>query len=287
VYLAYLQQLLWRLGLVTAQTPPSPTPTPNPTPNPSIDIQLLTKQLEFLQDANTRLANSFDAFVKSLNIYLGIIVVILGILAAFAGYIFGKSLSEAKAMADEIARSEVNRVVSNAITQEVNSILPRLKEEIKQEVNRGVSETVNRRIEEVQRTLDREKVVSSTKIDYLLPLENQPTRVPQECNLLERRGFGEVRFRHNLQQHNAQLYDVVVIDFVNSDFTDEEVSNIVEEVTTNWSSQSALAIYIGRRVEALDDLLRDKQIYFTPANNAVTLMGRVVDAAQMAYALRA
>lgn len=78
----------------------------------------------------------------------------------------------------------------------------------------------------------------------------------------------------------------MVLDFVNQDFTDDEASAIVEQVADNFSPKSVLVIYIGRRVPAFDNLLKDKNIYYTPANNAVSLMGRVVDSAHMAYALR-
>jgi hypothetical protein len=55
---------------------------------------------------------------------------------------------------------------------------------------------------------------------------------------------------------------------------------------TNFSPQSVLVIYIGRRVTAFDNLLSKTNIYYTLANNTVTLMARVVDSAHIAYALR-
>lgn len=268
-----------------AQNPtvPSPTPTPNPTSNSSIEVELLLKQLEFLKDANTQLAKSFDSFVHSLNIYFAIIVAILGILAGFAGYIFGKSLKESKDIAEDIARREVNRVVSVTITQEVNRILPALKEDIKQEVNRGISETVNRRIEDIERAIDREGIIGSTSINYLL---RGNSAEPKEFNFLKGRGFQDVRFCQEIQQISAR-YNVLVLDFVNQEFTTEQKEEMIAQI--NFLPQSALVIYHPFQPPiplTIFEILNQKQVHYTPANNSVALIGRVVDAAQMAYALR-
>lgn len=288
MYLAYFQQLLWHFGFALAQTPPTPTPTPTPTPNPatanpSASLELLVKQLEFLQDANTRLANSFDAFLKSLNFYLVVIVAIVGIVGAVAAYLFGKTLQETKNIADQIAKTEVNRVVSAAITKEVNRRFPKLEEDIKQDVNRSVSQTLDRRIEDVTRAIEREGVIGSTQIAYFVP--NNRSK-PKEFNFLKNRGFKEVSFCQEIQQIGSQ-YDVLVLDFFTQEFTNEEKQEIVTQI--RFLPKSALVIYHSFRPpipQKVFDILDLQQVYYTPANNPVALIGRVVDAAQMAYALR-
>jgi hypothetical protein len=238
-----------------AQVPRPPAPTSTPSP----DVELLMKQMEFLKDANTQLTESFNAFVSTINTAFVLIGILLGVLGLVGSFLYGKTLSDVKQSAGTLVTQEVNRIVSK---------------------------TIKERVDYLERVLEREEVIGWMTIDYLLPSNRRPDKFPEECKLLQNRGFATVKFRHSLGERERQARDIVVLDFVNHDFTDDEVSTLAEQVMTNFSPQSVLVIYIGRRVTAFDNLLSKTNIYYTLANNTVTLMARVVDSAHIAYALR-
>lgn len=270
--------LLPWLNDLLIQVTPSPSPNPISPSTSSVDIELLKHQLEFLTDANTRLAKSFDFFSKT-------ILAIVALLGGIGVFLFGKTLKEAKQIADDVARAEIRRVVSQSITEEVNRVLPGLKDEIKQEINNNISATITQRIEDVQRAIEREGIIGFTSIEYVAL--NSPSQ-PKEVNLLRNRSFQAVNFRSNWEQLGNQ-YDVLVLDFFTQDFSDEQRLEIIRENINKFSSQSALVIYAppppkGLKPEVFT-VLDENQVYYTPANNPVALIGRVVDAAHMAYAL--
>ncbi len=238
-----------------AQSPRPPAPTPTPSP----DMELLMKQMEFLKDANTQLTESFNAFISTINTAFVLIGILLGVLGLVGTFLYGKTLSDVKQSAGSLVTQEVNRIVSK---------------------------TIKERVDYFERVLEREEVIGRVTVDYLLPIEHRPDKSPEECQLLQNRGFQEVKARWFVDQRDRRLWDILVLDFVNHDFTDDDVSAKVKEVADNFSPKSVLVIYIGRRVPALDNLSKNKKIYYTLANNAVSLMGRVVDSAHMAYALR-
>jgi hypothetical protein len=242
-----------------AQNPRPPAPTPAPTPTPSPDVELLMKQVEFLKDANTHLTDSFNAFISTINTAFVLVGILLGVLGLVGTFLYGKTLSDVKQSAGALVTQEVNRIVS---------------------------QTIKERVDYLERVLEREEVIGWITIDYLLLTNRRPDNLPEECKLLQNRGFQAVKFRHSLSQSARQARDIVVLDFVNHDFTDDEASTIAEQVMNNFSPQSVLVIYVGRRVPAFDNLLNGKNIYYTLANNTVTLMARVVDSAHIAYALR-
>ncbi|WP_243713793.1 hypothetical protein [Nostoc sp. 106C] len=144
-----------------AQTPtPSPNPLPIPTPARSLDVELLKSQLEFLKDANTRLGESFNKFVGAMQFTL----VVFAFLGAVLAFIFGKNLDDAKKVASDMIRQEVNNNLANLVKAEV---------------------------ENVKRTLQRERVIGLTIVEYYLPSNGSETK---EFKLLKQRGFQKVRF---------------------------------------------------------------------------------------------
>ena len=211
---------------------------------------------------------------------------ILAGLGVFAYFLFGNTLKEAKQNVDDVARAEIRRIVSQSITDEVNRVLPELKDEIKQEINNNISAIITQRIGDVQRTIEREGLIGSTSIEYIALNSNSE---PEEVNLLKNRSFQAVNFCSNWEQLGNH-YDVLVLDFFTQNFSDEQRLEIVGETINKLSSQSALVIYAppppkGLKPEVFT-VLNDNKVYYTPANSAVALIGRVVDAAHMAYALR-
>jgi hypothetical protein len=257
---------LW--DVIVAQTP-TPTPTPSPTSTPArnlSEIELLKSQLEFLKTTNGQLSESFNRFVGAMQFTLVVFAFLGGILA----YIFGKNLDDAKKIAREMIRQEVDSKVNVLVQSEV---------------------------ENVKRTLQRERVIASTTVDYYLPSKDSE---PKDSKLLQQRGFQKVRFWNQKRQPKKPFGNVIVLDLINSNIlsgqdyaglSDEEATKKREEkvkteidLVLNWlEPSSVLVIYVKGRFKEIDNLAARVDYYYVSANTSVTLMGIVADAAYVAY----
>ncbi len=223
-----------------AQTSQSPTPN---------DLELLRKQLDFITQSNKDLNESFKTFVEAMKFVL----VVFGFLGAVLAFIFGKNLDDAK------------KVARDAIRQEVDSYVTTL---------------VHAEIENVKRTLQRERIIGDTTVNYYLPHQTQP---PREFKLLQARGFRDVRFPKDLQQLQTAVADVIVLDLENwlttlPEAEQEAAAKDQIETLLNLLPRSAvLVVYVRSVVKYLYSVPRDR--YITPVNNPVTLIGMVADAA--------
>ena len=121
---------------------------------PASQIDLLTQQIEFLQDANSRMADSFGQFVTLVNVAITLVVAFIGIL----GF---STRREIKQSLDGLVRAEVKKQLAN---------------------------TVKAQVEDLERIILREAVVGQTQVDYLLPISPSPTPTA-EYQLLKARGF--------------------------------------------------------------------------------------------------
>ena len=176
-------------------------------------------------------------------------------IAAFLGFNTWKSLKESK--------EQISELVEQAVTKEI-------------------AERISQRIEDVERIVKQEAIVSTTKVKYCLPMLNPDIESLQEYQLLKNRGFNTAPAANYERKSSFSNCDVVVMDFVNGEFPeDEEVIDILTNVADIISERSTIVIYIKRRVDKLDNIFSDRDIYYTPANNVLTLMGRVIDAAQI------
>ena len=86
--------------------------------------------------------------------------------------------------------------------------------------------------------------------------------------------------------------DVLVLDFLTKDFSEDERARIISNIISIFNQSPVkftLVIYVPfgnkRLSDELQKLLDDNNIFSTPANLPITLMGRVVDAAHMSYAI--
>jgi hypothetical protein len=131
------------------------TPTPKPSTVDAATIELLTRQLQFLQDANSRLSTSFTIFV---NVVGFLIAGVVGI----GFWLFKNTLSD--------ARQEIKQLVSSAIKHEIETI---------------VEQRIRPRISYLKQLLDREHVLKEVTVDYvnLQP----PGTIPIEYEFLEDR----------------------------------------------------------------------------------------------------
>ena len=247
------------------------TPTPNPStpkPSPVPDIELLKSQIQFLQDANTRLNNSFGSFVGAINVSFVVLALILGVAGAISVYLFNQSLKEAR----QLVRQEVERRLQTS-----------------------VSEIVGQQVSNLQQILDREKVVGGISIDYVIPQQQPliPDDYPEEYQLLAQRGFQSARIIDAAKRIKLSG-DVVILDLVNyqliadtekNNLTEIEVSKLVEDrvvdqlqkVLNLLPNRAVLVVYIRpgkQRINAIDGLSQ-KVKYYASANTPVNLIGTV------------
>ncbi|GAB1543760.1 hypothetical protein NUACC21_64360 [Scytonema sp. NUACC21] len=258
---------LW--DLVIAQTPtPTPTSSPIPTPARNLnDIELLKSQLEFLKATNAQLGESFNRFIGAMQFTL----VVFAFLGGFLAYVFGKNLEDAKKVASQVIRQEIDNHIADLVKSEVAS---------------------------VKRSLERERVINSTVIDYYLPSQDSE---PNDCKLLRQRGFQKVRFWNQRKQPKKPIGDVIVLDLINSNIlsgqeftrlTKDEATNKREEtvkaqidLVLNWMEKTTvLVIYVKGRFIEIDNLATRVDYYYVSANAPVSLMGIIADSAYVAYA---
>lgn len=269
---------LW--DLVIAQTP-RPTPTSSPLPNTAKiynDIELLksqievikstnASQLEFLKSTNIQLNENFNRFVAAMQFVLVVFAFLGGVLA----YVVGKNLDDAKKVASQL----INREVENKITDLVQS-----------------------EVESVKRSLQRERVIGSTIVDYYLP--SNDTTEPDDCKLLRTRGFAKVRFCHQKRKPKKPVGDIFVLDLINSkllegqDFvglSKEDAENKREDkvkeqidLALDWlDKNTVLVIYVKGRYREIDNLAARVDYYYIPVNAPISLLGIVADSAYVAY----
>jgi rhodanese-related sulfurtransferase len=256
------------------------TPTPNPStpkPSPVPDVELLKSQIQFLQDANTRLNNSFGSFVGAINVSFAVLALILGVAGAISVYLFNQSLKEAR----QLVRQEVERRLQTS-----------------------VSEVVGQQVSNLQQILDREKVVGGISIDYVIPQQQPliPDDYPEEYQLLTQRGFQSAKIVDAAKRIKLSG-DVVILDLVNyqlvadtekNNLTEIEVNKLVEDRVANQlkklldvlPNKAVLVVYIRpgkQRINAIDGLSQ-KVKYYASANTPVNLIGTVVDSAYVADA---
>ncbi len=253
-----------------AQTAIGASPTPAGTAPANSELELLRKQLDFINSENARLGadfakrldvisqankdlnESFKTFVDTMKFVL----VIFGFLGTVIAFIFGKNLDDAKKVARDAIRQEVDSHVTTLVQTEVDN---------------------------VKRTLQRERIIGDTTVNYYLPHQTQP---PREFKLLQVRGFRDVRFPKDLQQLQTTLSDVIVLDLENWLTTlpeAEQEAAAKDQIDTllNLLPRSAvLVVYVRSVVKYLYSVPRDR--YITPANNPITLIGMVTDAAYVA-----
>lgn len=256
---------LW--DLVIAQTPtPISTPSPVLTPAKNLnDIELLKSQLEFLKATNGQLGESFNKFVGAMQFTLGVFAFFSTVFGGVLVYIFGKNLEDAKKVASQTIHQEIDNHIAGLVKKEVRN---------------------------VKRTLQRERVISSTTVDYYLPsLDGEPN----EYKLLVAREFKNVKFWNKTTIPERFLADVCVLDLENSidaagkkfselppDKREETAKRIIDEFIQILPQTAILVIYVAPPALKAINNVTFKGRYYAPANTAITLVGMVADSAYVA-----
>ncbi|NJM66678.1 MAG: hypothetical protein HC851_13950 [Acaryochloris sp. RU_4_1] len=211
------------------------------------------KKLEVVSQANKDLSESFKTFVDTMKFVLTVFGAVGTVIAIVIAFVFGKNLEDAKKVA---------------------------RESIRQGVDSHVTTLVQAEVENIRRTLQRERVIGNTIVNYYLPNSLQP---PREFTLLKARGFRDVHFPEDLQQLQSRMADVVVLDLENWLTTlletrrDDAAKAQIDTLLTQLPRSTVLVVYIRRQLPYLYSVPKDH--YITAANNPVTLIGMVADAA--------
>ncbi|MEO1764669.1 MAG: hypothetical protein AAFR83_22535, partial [Cyanobacteria bacterium J06629_18] len=199
-----------------------------------------------------------------LKFVIQLAVFVFAVLGAWITFVFGKNLADAKKVAEEIISQKVEARVDNLIKTEIQSL---------------------------RQSIDREKAIIFTYVDYYLP---SSTIEPKEVKLLKARGFRDVLFwnRHNpLKRLSGNVF---VLDLQNyqdgsgqefsklsQDDKEKNVEKYINEILPRLQRNTVLVIYARGRFNAIENIPNDR--YYVPANSVVTLIGWVADSAYVAY----
>jgi hypothetical protein len=218
-----------------------------------------TDLIQMFRDSHAQLTTTF-------NLFVGAITAIL----AFAGILF--------AITGFRNRQEIQQTLKEA----------RLKiaEQVRSEVDRQISEKINEEVGYIKRMAGREAVIGRTQVGYVYITDDMDFTLP-EYVLLEARGF-QVNHWHYQRDRRWPSSHVFVIDLITPNPSDERKEALVAEITREFLNQShppaVLVFYVKGRVEAINTLPRE--LNYITSNMRGTLLGAVVDAAQIAHALR-
>ncbi len=226
-----------------------------------------TEKLKLLADENQKLSESFKTFITAFGLLSG------GAVAALA-VIFGKTLKEAQDSVDGVLNRKVETVLAGRLAE--------------------VSEKLEVKMSDFKRTLHKEEVVGSTLVDYWL-FGAEP--LPNEFALLVSRGFRSVRSRREERAISEPCGDVVVLDLENwLDASGQRFAILAEEVREREAQRqvdlimgmlpkgAVLVVYTRSTVKYLFGVPKTRLM--SPANNPVTLVGMVSDAAYVAVGMR-
>ncbi len=225
---------------------------PKPTTIDSATIELLTRQLQFLQDANTRLSTSFTIFVTVVGFLIAGVV-------GIGFWLFRNTLND--------ARQELKQLVRGVITREIET-------------------TVGKRVSYLEQILDRERVLEEVTVHYINL--KAAVDIPIEYEFLRDR-FPRIVLKQfdNPIFHNA---NVIVLDLINNPsgnpLPDDNIRKILKDVVDNLDRQkTTIVIYFkGRQSTAISEL--DPNIYAIAANSRISLIGSTINAAYIADTLR-
>jgi hypothetical protein len=226
------------------------------TPPPATPTDLI----ELFQASHSQLTTSFNLFVGAIST----IFVVVGILLAVVGV---------------RTRQEIQ--------QTVKEVKLSVAEQVRSEVDRQISTKVDEEIGYVKKLVGREAAIGRTQVDYVF-VSGQPERFPIEYGLLDARGFQMAHFIYDPNRPWPNSH-VSVLDLITPDLTHERKEALVREVANQiiqQRKQTILVIYVPGypRVQSVSNLPDD--INYIMSNMRGTLIGAVVDAAQISQSLR-
>jgi hypothetical protein len=254
----------------------SQTPAPEPKVSSSAEVELLKGQLEFLKADHARLAADFaermkqlaaqsDSVDKDVEKYLSRVFALTALAttlgAGFVGFFGWTTWKDAKASVKTIVDRQLSLVVA---------------------------ETVDREIQLVRRSITREQVITKTLVDYFLEHGTEQTR---EIELIRTRGFGQVRFCHELGALRGDTGGLVVVDLEHwkpeggtrlVDLPKDQKERLTKDfvdrllVPGTLPIDTILVIYVNDRINCLNTFPNNRVIM---TGSEVSLIGNLADAA--------
>ncbi len=220
------------------------------------DAELLTKQIEFLLKMNSA--------------FLGF----LGIVGALLTWFFKNNLDDAKEVASDLVKRELDGRVKSLVKDE---------------------------FEYWERSILPERIVGSTSVSYFLPNTTAEEAV-SEIKLLETRGFNKpIRLITTERQLRAQIGRITILDLQNmvmpsgakfaelaSEEQEAHSKKLVEHLLNEVLPELAvLVVYFRGYINNLNRIEPQfKAQYLLIANNPVTLIGHTANGAYVVYGAR-
>ncbi|MGD1932342.1 MAG: hypothetical protein ACFB12_25895 [Leptolyngbyaceae cyanobacterium] len=221
------------------------------------DTELLTKQIDFILKMNS----AFLAF--------------LGIVGALLTWFFKNNLEDAKKIAGDIVRRELDERIKALVQDE---------------------------FDDWERTVQPERLVSKTRLNYFLPDDTRERQDISEVRLLELRGFRKPISFCTTKEGLSSLHGyVTILDLQNwqtssglfTELSDnqQEVKSaeMVHDLLNNILPETAvLVVYFRGHIKNLNRIEPSSENqYLLIANNPVTLVGHAANGAYVAYSDRA
>jgi hypothetical protein len=233
-------------GFIAQATPPAPT-------SPTDLIQLF-------RDSHAQLTTSFNLFVGAISTTF----VVVGIFLGFVGI---------------RTRQELQ--------QTIQAVKLSVAEQVRSEVDRQIAIKVDEEIGHVKNIVGREAAIGRTHVDYVF-FDGEPEHYPTEYGLLEARGFQVAPFSYDLNRPWPNSH-VILLDLLNPKLTKERKEALATEVARQIIQQrrrAVVVIYVPGhpRLEATNNF--PDSFNYIMSNMRGTLIGAVVDAAQISQSLR-
>lgn len=211
------------------------------------------------RDSHAQLTTSFNLFVAVISTILAVV----GTLLAVTGF---------------RNRQETQQTLKEARLQ--------IAEQVRSEVDRQIAAKIDEELGYIKSIAGREAVIGRTPVEYVYLTDQMDFTLP-EYVLLEARGFPINHF-HYRRDRRWPKSPVFVVDLITPGLTDEQKEIMVQEITEQFLAQqrqpAVLVIYVKGFVKAINTL--PAELNYITSNMRGTLLGAVVDAAQIAHALR-
>jgi hypothetical protein len=186
------------LAQATAPAPtatPVPAPAVSPTTATADEVALLKSQIDLLQKAYGTLDTTFQRYITLVQTALTVAGIGVGVVIGVGTWLFRSSMLDFRQTLQgvnaEVERSLQQRVQA-AVSESVVNQQAVIEAEVQQRVQREVSLVVRNRIDRLEDVLKREAILSSIKVDYVLPIA-EPGAWPQSLGfllkVLKSRGF--------------------------------------------------------------------------------------------------
>ena len=261
--------------------------------------QTTADELEILKAQYANLDTTFERYLGLIERALTIAGIAVTAVLAVAAWFFRKSLTEfhqtLQGINAEVEKS-VQQKVELAVADSIQNQQATIETAVQQRVQREVGLVVRSRIDRLEDVLKREAILSTIKVDYILPV-SEPQSWPQNLGfllkVLESRGFQTLprfipAFQTEARAQDLPLLtgDVVVLDLENAQVSDDQRDRIIRWVAQKVPFQrSTLVVYSTGRHPAINELPAAGH-YCVGANSPLSLVGHAVNAAYIADVIK-